>query len=603
MVMQGTPNTTGTKVSASLGQFLVTTDPTLGLIKLTYDSQSPRFERMDEDEALLTGEPYVLREPSGPHFGDDGQRRGLGKILEDVVNVTMNDARVFVDRALSVFNEAEAVIVVKGQRNNGKRLTDHQAATIENFIRDAEINADEALWEVMHPGIGPYGWEQIGVRGGLGRRYLMKQRGDHFFAQIVPFDLRNAVYGVDRHGLNWVAFARVITKEESEMEYGANGKFAEPFGVEWDYWSRTEERTFVNNQLVGRQDNPLGYPPFVIDLVQSGTFLGTSWRAIRMNGDSLLGPNRDLYPHWNAINSIMQTMNYLTLAPPAIIKTEDGEKLPEKPIFRMGRYMAMKNDEGVDQMTLPDIQASNRFFQATLGGALHRETLAYTDWGNLAFQLSNVALATLGEAARQVYTPRLFTMERSRKKGAMMMIDQMKRFDLEARIGRSGEKRTYTASDLQGDYSVDYKYFTQIPEETAATYGLAEMQRPWISSATIREDTLHLRNPQLETDKWLAENAAQVSTALALFVRAKAMEDLGNKDQARLLLIESGQVLAAGLPQEIARLTGTEGVTAVERAPAAAAAAIPASPTTATRSTRRQEPPGGGEIEQEVPSV
>ena len=606
--MQGTPNTTGTKVSASLGQFLVTTDPTLGLIKLTYDSQSPRFERMDEDEALLTMEPYVLREPSGPSFSDDGNRRGLGKILEDVVNVTMNDAKVFADRSLAVLNEAKAVIVVKGQQASGKPLTDDQAATIENFIKDAEFNANEALWDVMHPGIDPYGWEQIGIRGAIGRRYLLRQHGDHFRADILPFDMRNCVYGLDRHGLNWVAFARVITKEESEMEYGPNGMLSEPFGVEWDYWSRTIERVFVNNILVAQQLNPLGYPPFVLDLVQSGTFLGTSWRAIRMNGDSLFTANRDLYPHWNAIHSIMQTMNYLTLAPPTIWKTKGGQKLPDKPPFRMGRQVGLNSEdnEDVGQIELPDIQASNRNFQATLGGALQRGSLAYTDWGNLAFQLSQVALATLGDAARQVYTPRLFTMARSRKKGAMMMIDQMRRFNLRANIGRSGEKRAYTAADLEGDYSLDYKYFTQIPEETAAAYGLAEMQRPWIAASTIMEDTLHLQNPRNERNKWLSETAGQVSAAMGLFQRAQAMEELGRKDEARLLLIDAGQVLAAGLPQEIARLTG---VGEVETPPdgarvatAMGSGAIAAGTTTRTRSTRQQERPGQGEVEEEVPS-
>ena len=599
MVMMGTPNSSGTKTSAALGQLLTTTDPTLGLIKLTYDSQSPRFERMDEDEALLTGEPYVLREPTGPVLNADGTHR-LGKILEDVVNVTMNDARVFIDRALAVLNEAQAVIIVQGQRDNGKRLTDKQAATIENFILDAEFNADEALWDVMHPGIGPYGWEQIGVRGAIGRRYLMRQHGNHFRAEILPFDMRNCVYGVDRFGLNWVAFARVISQEESQLEYGTNGKFDEPFGVEWDFWSRSVERTFVNNQLVGQQPNPLGYPPFVLDLVQAGTYLSTSWRAIRMNGDSLLGPNRDLYPHWNAINSIMQTMNYLTLSPPTIWKTKGGEKLPEKPPYRMGRQTGLdsEGDEDVAQIDLPDIQASNRNFQAMLGGALQRGALAYTDWGNLQFQLSQVALATLGDAARQVYTPRLFTMARSRKKGAMMMIDQMKRFDLQANIGRVGEKRVYTAADLQGDFTVDYKYFTTIPEETAAAYGLAEMQRPWLAASTIREDTLHLGNPKHETDKWMAETAGQVSAAMGLFQRAQAMEDLGKPKEARLLLIDAGQVLAAGVPQEIARITGTEDVDV----PRAMGSPVTPGPTTQRRSTRRQEVPGQGEVEQEVPS-
>ncbi len=602
MVMMGTPNTTGTKVSASLGQHLTTTDPTLGLIKLTYDSQSPRFERMDEDEALLTMEPYVLREPSGPSYGDDGNRRGLGKILEDVVNVTMNDAKVFADRALAVLNEAKSVVVVKGQRN-GRRLTDNQAATIENFIRDAEGSADEALWDVMHPGIDPFGWEQIGIRGAIGRRYLLRQHGDHFVADILPFDMRNCVYGVDRHGLNWVAFARIITKEESEMEYGLNGKFEEPFGVEWDYWSRRLERTFVNNQLVAQQANTLGYPPFVIDLVQAGTFLGTSYRAIRMNGDSLFTANRELYRHWNAINSIMQTMNYLTLSPPTIWKTEDGEKLPDKPPYRVGRQTAMKVEEGVEQIDLPDIQSSNRFFQATLGGALQRGSLAYTDWGNLAFQLSNVALATLGEAARQVYTPRLFTMARSRKKGAMMMIDQMKRFDLRANIGRSGEKRVYTADDLAGDFSIDYKYFTKTTEETAAAYGLAEMQRPWLSASTIREDTLHLENPQLETNKWLAEQTAKISPAYGLLLHAQALAETNKEAEARLVLEDLAVLLAEGVSPEVIRLAGVGEVDIARPSPAAAAAGLPQGPTTRTRTTRQVERPGTGELEQEVPSV
>ncbi len=581
------------KNAASLGSGLasVTTmnDPTLSLIRIAYDvAENHHFARMDEDEKLWNLTPFVLTKP------------GLSDVVDRVENVTMNDAQVFANRVLAVLNESENVIEVKGQRG-GQRLTHDQAFTIESCIRDIEYAADEQLMDTDQGSIDAYGWEQITIRGRVGQRIMLHEIGGRFHADIQHFDMRNCVYEYDRLGLNWVAFARPISKSGALAEYGI--ALEGLVGVEWWYSDRFWIRVFLDNKLVWEEINPFGYPPVILQTAQAGTFLGTSERSLRMQGDSIFGANRDLYPHWNAINTIMQTMNYLTLNPPTIWATEDGEKLPEENPYGFGRQTGIKTDEKVYQIDLPDIQASNRNFQAIIGAAQQRGSLAYTDWGNLAFQLSNVALATLGEAAQQVYTPRLFTMARFRKRAAMMMIDQMKRFDLSANIGRSGEKNVYTAADLAGEYSVDYKYFTQIPEETAAAYGLAEMQRPWLAASTIREDTLHLDNPKLETDKWLAENASQVSTALALFVRAKALEDLGKKDQARLLLIEAGQILAAGLPQEIASITGTEGVEPSEPDPAMAAAAIPPSPTTATRSTRQVERPGVGEFEQEVPSV
>jgi hypothetical protein len=540
------------------------------------------FTRMDEDEKLWTGEPFKLTDPDGND-------------MEAVEHVTLNDARVYGERVLAVLNESEEVIEINGQRN-GKELDGHQSNVIEDWWSDITYLANEHLNEILLPDMDTYLWEQISIRGRVGARILLSQDRNGFDIDLLPVDMRKCIYGLGRRGLSRVGFWDTLDRDMCREEYPDYRPQGEAV-TRWDYWDDIEEIVFLDNKFYEAIPNKLGHPPFVIQLCQQGTFLDTSTRALRMRGDSIFSANRDLYPHLNKIASILQSMNMLSLRPPRQLTSESGTKLPSEPVDRLGNTVALKINEDLTRLEQPDILGAGRFFMAELTGALQRGSISNIDWGNLQFQLSQVAIATLAGASKQVFTPRLKTMERFKRLLFKEALWQFRIANLTADIGRTGSKRIYTKADLEGNYTVDFEYLASLPEETAATYGLASMAARWMDDRSIRKTILKYRDYDDIDEKYLVQTAQKVSQALALFQMAQALDKQGKIDEAKVLLIQMGQSLQGITPQEVTKITGVETPQPSPQQEAQALQIGPGAPPVGqTRTTRKMEPPGAGEI-------
>jgi len=576
-----------TSLTAQMPVSLVSDDETMQWINSVNAEWGKHiFQRMDEDEKLWVQDPYILRDAKGEE-------------LDDVISVTMNDARVFGERVLAVLNESEELIEINGQRN-GRELDGHETKVIEDWWTDLIYIANENLNQVLMPDLDTYLWEQIAIRGRVGARILLSQDKFGFDVDIVPIDMRKCIYSVGSRGLSKVAFWDTLDKAMCKEEYPDYVPIGDSI-TRWDSWDGFNETIFLDGKYYDSIPNKLLHPPFVIQLCQQGTFLDTSDRARRMRGDSIFSANRELYPETNRIASILETMNMLSLAPPQVLKSKSGKKLPDEPLYRLGRILAIETEEGLQKIEGPDIQSSTRFFQAMLGGAIQRGSISHIDWGNLQFQLSQVAIATLAGASRQVFTPRIKTMERFKRMCFKEARWQFETFNMTADIGRTGKKRTYTAEDLAGDYTMDFEYLTALPEETAAAYGLANMAQRWMDDRSIRKNILRYRDYDDIDEKYLIQTAQKVSRALALFQQAEALDKQGRKDEAKILLIEVGQTLEGTAKREVARLSGVEIPEASPEQKADALMIGQGAPVEgAVRTTRKQEPPGAGEMEEEV---
>ncbi len=549
------------------------------------------FPRMDEDEKLWTNDPYTLVDADG-------------NTMEKVVNVTMNDARVFGERVLAVLNESEELIEVNGQRN-GKELDGHQTNVIEDWWHDLMYVANEHLNDILMPDFDTYEWEQVAIRGRMIARILLSQDRNDFNVDLLPVDARKCIYAVGARGLSKVAFWDTLDKDMCREEYPDYQPVGEAV-TRWDYWNNREEIIFLDGKFYEAIPNKCGHPPFAIALCQQGTFLDTSTRALRMRGDSIFSANRELYPELNRIASVLETMNLLSLSPPQVLYSRSGKKLPEEPIYRLGRILALQTSdpssgtERLEKIEAPDIQGSGRFFIATLSGALQRGSISNIDWGNLQFQLSQVAIATLAGASRQVFTPRIKTMERFKRLLCKEARWQFNYFNMSADIGRTGNKRIYTPDDLAGEYTVDFEYLTSLPEETAAAYGLANMAQRWMDDKSIRKTILKYSDYDDIDEKYLVQTAQKVSRALGLFQMAEALDKQGRKDEAKILLVEVGQTLEGAVGKEVAKITGTEIPEASPEAKANALMIGQGAPVEgAVRTTRKMEPPGAGEMMEE----
>jgi len=545
------------------------------------------FTRMDTDESHWT----------------DAQRFSLkdtkGDPLEDVQNVTSNRARVFGERVLSVLGESEEQITIKGYRD-GREMTDDETALIEEWLRLIFAENDRNLQKQMLPGFNVYNWEQICFRGRVGARVLNSVESERWTGEIFPLEMRRTVFEVGKNGLIWPATATTMTQDAILDEFGYSIRGDE--AVIWDYWDSSKELVFIDYQRFeeAEQENVLGYPPFVIKLAPTGTFFDTSKSALARHGDSIFAADRELFDEESKTWSIMQTMNYLTLSPPQKLKSKSGKKLPSQPPYRLGRITALGEDEDLAKLDAPDIQASSRMFNALIDGALQRGSISHIDWGNLQFQLSQVAIATLASASRQVFTPRLSIYGIFKSEVAEMIRDQWIQLGISARIGKYGQSKLYTPEMLKGDYSIEFKYYNTLPEETAAAYGLANLASRWMDDRTIRETILKLDNATDISQKFESQTAVKISKALSLYTMYEALKAQGKIREAKILLTEMGAVLRAIVTgQKIETSTAEEPAEPQNQEQSMATLLGRSRSTPKTQVTRQMEPPGAGELEGE----
>ena len=545
------------------------------------------FKRMDTDESHWT----------------DPQRFKLvdnkGDQLEDVQNVTSNRARVFGERVMAVLGEGEEQINIEGMRD-GRKMTDEETSPIEEWFREIFKENDRNLAKQLMPDLDTYSLEQLCFRGRVGARVLTSTENFKWTGEIYPCEMRRTVFDVGKNGLIWVATATTMSKDQVLDEYGK--EITADVAVIWDYWDSEQEVVFLDFTRLeeAEQINELGYPPFVIKLAPSGTSFDTSPSALARHGDSIYSADRELFDEESKTWSIMQTMNYLTLSPPQVLKSKSGKKLPSEPVYRLGRIMALETEEGLEKVEAPDIQASSRMFNALIDGALQRGSISHIDWGNLQFQLSQVAIATLASASRQVFTPRLTIYGTFKSEIAEMIRDQWLKFSLSARIGKYGHSKMYDPEMLQGDYSIEYKYYNTLPEETAAAYGLANIARSWEDDETIRRDILKYDNPTDITQKFESQQATKISRALGLYAMYEALKAQKRYREAKILLAEMGAMLrdiVTGSKPVETKMPGEKEGQSIEDAQTALLGRSRSVPK--RQVTRQTEVPGAGEIEEE----
>ena len=190
------------------------------------------FKRMDDDRKLAILDPYEMTQL-------DGQK------TPEVINVTMNEAMVFLGRAASIMNGANMQRIVYG-----KGLSDNDTTTIENFYRDIYYANDLMLANAIFTSLYGFLIEQILVRGHIAALCLMRtdEKEDKFIPDIRPIDTRYFMYETDTQGLIWGAPEVWRTKAQIERDWGIiirQGKGA------WcaDFWDDEVNELFIDKRI------------------------------------------------------------------------------------------------------------------------------------------------------------------------------------------------------------------------------------------------------------------------------------------------------------------------------------------------------------------
>lgn len=474
------------------------------------------YSRMDKDKSLYYLDEYVMK-------GFDGQR------VPNVINMTLNDPLTFAKKTISTLDGANMQTAVESDE-----LKDRATTVIERFLEDIFRAIDDRLKNRDIAGLFHFNCEQICVRGGVVARCLMRMDGKDFVPDVLPIDRRFFVYerGVD--GFLCAGFRTSRSKNQIEDEYGQ--AIEEERGIITDIWDKKWNITYVGEEQVRHEKNPYGYPPFVVGLSTAGSMLWDDTGNFHA-GESIYTGNRNLYEHLNRAATILQTLNEMTFRAPMQLESEAGTqaKKPAQPPYGVGAVVPVDMGAGYKAMPVADIKQATRVFYSVLDSRLQRASLPTIDYGTLTFPLSAVAITQLTATKDDLFIPLLQGIAIYYQQLAEMIISQYISQRIKSNLGLKGHKAEYGFKDLEGDYSLSYRFFAKSPEQDVANYAIAGAAKDHISSDRIRRQILKLDDPDAEEAKMLAEDTERISPEVKLYRRACALIDEDRDIEARLV--------------------------------------------------------------------
>jgi len=473
----------------------------------------PIHDRMDVDEALYFLKPYKMMKLDNPN-----------EEMPDVVNVTLNDCLLYAVKAISVLGGATMQAVIEGHK-----LTDKQASLIEQYLADVYYMIDEWLENKGIWGLSAFVDEQIMIRGHVGARCCLRLNPDGTLVpDVTPLDTRFFAPELGDNGIIWAAPWFTQTKQELEREYAQEGDtLPNVEGSEnevVDLWDSLSNTVFVEKKVARKQPNNYGYPPFVYSVVHAGSMF-YSKDALEHRGESILWANRDLWTEKNRTATILQTINVNALFAALQLETsKPGQaKKPKKSPYSPRSVHLVEKGGGFRAMPISDIKRATTLFYSILESDLQRGSLAAIDYGTLEFPLSSLAITKLTGSRNDIFLPRVNTKAVFYQALSRMIINQCIALDQPIRVGQKGNENEYKPSDLQGDYTIKYQFYTESAEQQIANFTIANAARDYLASDSIRRDLLKLKDPDGEEVKFLSEQAERVDEVLFLYRRARKL--------------------------------------------------------------------------------
>ena len=523
------------------------------------------FKRMDGDQKLAILDPYEMRQL-------DGQK------TPDVINVTMNEARVFFDRSAAIMNGANMQRVVKS-----RTLDDSQTTTIENFYDDFHYTNDEILIRTIYSTLYGFLIQQLLGRGACVGRCLMRQDGDTLRPDVTGWDARYFVFENDSTTMLWGAPWNTQSKAQIDRDYGIaiRGRHARVT----DFWDDRVNEIYIDGQLftggsqskdperhpAREREHGLGYVPFIYMKSGAGlqSFMDTG--IMEYQGESVFANNRGLLPELNRAASIFQTLTAMSFEGSLQLENSEGHEMtkPDNPVTMLRKIIPVEMGGGFKLIPINDVKNASRLFYNMLVGALQRGGLPNIDYGGLTFPLSAVAISKLTASKDAIFIPRLNALAYFYRQLSHMIKDQWLKGGYTADLGEIGLERTYTPSDIDHRFSTEYEFYSTSPEQDIANYAIgAQALAVGVPRITMFTDVLKFTNPSEQIDIARAERVEAGDIAQTLYKAGLQQIDAGDEvvaemtlQQLEMVLRQRAQGMDTGLaPQRGGLPTGVEGI-------------------------------------------
>jgi len=502
-------------------------------------------KRMDADAALVNLDKYTLKDVNG-------------KDVPRSISVTLNDPAVFAANVESSLGRATEQITVETE---DEKL---DTAYIEDFIRVALASASTRLTNQGEFPLNPYFDQGMCRRGGAGARCLFRIVEGELIPDIVPWDRRYMYYGMGADGLAWGGFETKRGKDAIVAQYpDTEGKIKGKDGTILDIWNPEANEVYLDDNKIFEQPNPHGYTPVCSQIVPLGSMLADA-NSIKYRGESIFFLIRDLLPELNRLVSLIQSLNQKELDHALQWSSEEGETStpPEyKDLDTPGTVTATVKGGGASPVPYGQLKNQAWLLHEMIETRIQRGSLSNFEYGTFTQPMSAIALITVGEGRDQVFLPRLGARGLLNQQLAYMIIDQVINCGQSSvEIGTRGHKRKFDVRKLEGEYSIEFKYFVTSPKIDAARYSMVPGAVGVIPMKSIRRDILQREDPD-EDERLLRWEEAEVLSPLVKMRRTVSdlldMAERGDEDariDAELMATEMGmsldQLLAGNLPQK-----------------------------------------------------
>jgi len=366
-------------------------------VKDKEEEQSELIKRWKVDSGLLYLDKYIMMGPDGKHK------------VPNVINVTLSIPGRFANDVISVLGTAKEQVIIESEDKN------LDTTEIEEFRKAAFGAANARLrlqggWE-----LNPWWDFHSCIRGGCAAKCIFQMKDGILVPEIIPWDRRYVTYAVGAQGLDWAAYKTTRQKDVIKAEYeeeletyrvSISGKSAEVL----DVWATEHNEVWVAGKKILEQEHNFGFTPIVIQMVVLGSMLADA-DSLAHQGESIFFLIREAVPELNRLLSIMQTLNFITLKPPAGWASKEGVSA-EAPKYdeamSPGSLTPGDIGGGVTEIKFGDAQRSAQLAYAIMRRAIQEATVSASDLGVIESPpASGVRAMVAGESRDQLLSPRL----------------------------------------------------------------------------------------------------------------------------------------------------------------------------------------------------
>ena len=260
---------------------------------------------------------------------------------------------------------------------------------------------------------------------------------------------------------------------------------------------------------------------------------------LKYEGESIFFLIRDLQPELNRLVSIIQTVNVKTIDDALQYASRQGAAAtpPNKDDVSAPDAITPV-DIGGGFMPLPygELKRSAYLLHQMIESRVQQGSLSKFELGAFTQPMSAVALIEIGQGRDQVFLPRLGARGLLKQQAAEQIISQVLSLGVSTvKLGTKGHQREFSVKKLEGEYSIEYKYFIKSPTLDLSRFSMAAAAGDLIPESAKRREILQREDPEEDERMLRWEEAERLSPVIKQYRIIRSLRERaedGDKDAA-----------------------------------------------------------------------